>query len=246
MRLVRARIKTVGRLLQRAKRNTRQAPLAVFLYTPVPQNRLIRIMSERDDYPGFAPELDAPIAYVQRIRYYYLALGYGAPYRWAHYAEVPFQPLTKPLSECRVALITTAAPYQPGKGEQGPGAPTTLPPNSTRSIPGTAASTTICGFPISRSTVPIPPPRTATPGFRCRKYGAARRRAGSARSHLAFTVCRPTAATAQRSSRTAPSSWRAAVPTVPTPPFSSPIDRCATRPCVWPPGIWKRTASLLS
>ena len=26
-------------------------------------------------------------------------------------------------SECRVALITTAAPYQPDKGEQGPGAP---------------------------------------------------------------------------------------------------------------------------
>ena len=29
----------------------------------------------------------------------------------------------KPLSECRIALITTAAPYQPGNGEQGPGAP---------------------------------------------------------------------------------------------------------------------------
>jgi len=27
------------------------------------------------------------------------------------------------LSECRVALITTAAPYQPGKGDQGPRAP---------------------------------------------------------------------------------------------------------------------------
>jgi D-proline reductase (dithiol) PrdB len=59
----------------------------------------------------------------QRIRDYYQALGYGAPYRWAHYTEVPFQPLQKPLSRCRVALITTAAPYQPGKGDQGPGAP---------------------------------------------------------------------------------------------------------------------------
>jgi D-proline reductase (dithiol) PrdB len=36
---------------------------------------------------------------------------------------VPFRLLEKPLAECRVALITTAAPYQPGKGDQGPGAP---------------------------------------------------------------------------------------------------------------------------
>lgn len=35
---------------------------------------------------------------------------------------MPLQPLDKPLAECRVALITTAAPYQPGKGDQGPGA----------------------------------------------------------------------------------------------------------------------------
>lgn len=66
---------------------------------------------------------DAPIPYLKRIRTYYSALGYGAPYEWAHYADVPFQPLRKPLAECRVTLITTAAPYQPGKGEQGPGAP---------------------------------------------------------------------------------------------------------------------------
>jgi D-proline reductase (dithiol) PrdB len=50
-------------------------------------------------------------------------LGYGASYEWAHYADAPFHALTKPLSECVVALITTAAPYQPGKGDQGPGAP---------------------------------------------------------------------------------------------------------------------------
>src|SRR5207248_2317685 len=80
-------------------------------------------MSEGEAYPGFAPEHDAPIPYMQRIRDYYQELGYGAPYRWAHYAEVPFRPLEKPLAECRVALITTAAPYQPGKGDQGPGAP---------------------------------------------------------------------------------------------------------------------------
>ncbi len=72
---------------------------------------------------GFAPPFDAPIPYLQRIRDYYQALGYGSPYEWAHYVEVPFQSLRKPLAECTVALITTAAPYQPDKGDQGPGAP---------------------------------------------------------------------------------------------------------------------------
>ena len=60
---------------------------------------------------------------MQRTREYYLALGYGNPYVYAHYADVPFQPLKKPLADSRVALVTTAAPYQPDKGPQGPGAP---------------------------------------------------------------------------------------------------------------------------
>lgn len=72
---------------------------------------------------GFAPAHDAPIPYLERTRTYYQALGYGPPYEWAHYAEVPFAPLAKPLAQCRVALITTAAPYQPDKGDQGPRAP---------------------------------------------------------------------------------------------------------------------------
>ena len=79
--------------------------------------------SVRATHYGFAAPHDAPIPYLQRIRDYYQALGYGAPYEWAHYAEVPFHPLKAPLSKCRIALITTAAPYQPGKGDQGPGAP---------------------------------------------------------------------------------------------------------------------------
>jgi D-proline reductase (dithiol) PrdB len=65
---------------------------------------------------------DAPIPYMQRTREYYLALGYN-PYRWAHFDEVPFAPLRTPLSRARVGLITTAAPYQPEAGDQGPGAP---------------------------------------------------------------------------------------------------------------------------
>lgn len=72
---------------------------------------------------SFAPAHDTPIPYLQRIRTYYQALGYGAPYEWAHYAEVPFRPLSKPLAQARVAIVTTAAPFQPDKGDQGPGAP---------------------------------------------------------------------------------------------------------------------------
>ena len=80
-------------------------------------------MTEQKQDLGFAPEDGGPIPYMHRIREYYQTLGYGTPYRWAHYAEVPFQPLKRSLAECRVALITTAAPYQPGRGDQGPGAP---------------------------------------------------------------------------------------------------------------------------
>ncbi len=75
-----------------------------------------------EDY-GFASEHDAPIPYLERIRDYYQALGYGAPYRWAHYAEVPFAALKKPPADSRIGLVTTAAPYQSDKGDQGPGAP---------------------------------------------------------------------------------------------------------------------------
>jgi hypothetical protein len=70
----------------------------------------------------FAPDHDVPIPYMQRTRDYYVKLGYDTPYRWAHFTEVPFTPLARPLAQARVALITTAAPYQPGAGDQGPGA----------------------------------------------------------------------------------------------------------------------------
>jgi hypothetical protein len=69
-----------------------------------------------------AAEHDVPIPYIQRTRDYYQLLGF-APYRWAHFADVPFTPLAMPLRRARVALITTAAPFQPGLGDQGPGAP---------------------------------------------------------------------------------------------------------------------------
>ena len=70
---------------------------------------------------ALAAEHDVPIPYMQRTRDYYQALGF-APYRWAHHADAPFTPLARPLAASRVALITTAAPFQPGVGDQGPGA----------------------------------------------------------------------------------------------------------------------------
>src|SRR5436309_13409720 len=75
-----------------------------------------------DQQLGFAPDDDAPIPYMARTREYYQAIGYTTPYRWAHYVASPFQPLNKPLEQCRVALITTAAPFDSAKGDQGPGA----------------------------------------------------------------------------------------------------------------------------
>jgi len=81
-------------------------------------------MTDTEDQAlGFAPAHDQPVPYLARIREYYGTLGYGAPYRWAQYVDVPYTPLRKPLAKLRVGLITTAAPYQADKGEQGPGAP---------------------------------------------------------------------------------------------------------------------------
>jgi D-proline reductase (dithiol) PrdB len=71
---------------------------------------------------GFASDDDVPIPYMARTRAYYQAIGYETPYRWAHYTDAPFQPPRKPLHRARVALVTTAAPFDPAKGDQGPGA----------------------------------------------------------------------------------------------------------------------------
>src|SRR6185436_2267821 len=75
-----------------------------------------------NDQPGFAPDDDAPIPYMARTREYYAAIGYTTPYRWAHFVGAPFQPLRKPLAQSRVTIITTAVPFDPAKGDQGPGA----------------------------------------------------------------------------------------------------------------------------
>lgn len=58
------------------------------------------------------------VSYIDKSREYYAALGYDAPYKWATNTDAPFEPLGKPLSECRVAVVTTAsrsadAPLEP-------------------------------------------------------------------------------------------------------------------------------------
>jgi hypothetical protein len=52
------------------------------------------------------------VSYIDRSREYYAAQGYSRPYAWAHHDDVPFTPLGKPLSACRVGLVTTAGRTQ--------------------------------------------------------------------------------------------------------------------------------------
>lgn len=53
---------------------------------------------------------NVPIKYMDRTRHYYRALGYTRDYIWATFDHVPFSKLAKPLSESRIALVTTASP----------------------------------------------------------------------------------------------------------------------------------------
>ena len=48
------------------------------------------------------------VRYIERIRDYYIAQGYEKSYEWAHFDEIPFTSLGKPLSECRVTLLSTS------------------------------------------------------------------------------------------------------------------------------------------
>ena len=59
------------------------------------------------------------VSYIDRTREFYAAQGYEKPYRWAHFEDVPFARLAKPLSESRFTLITTASPYHDRPAEDG-------------------------------------------------------------------------------------------------------------------------------
>ena len=59
------------------------------------------------------------VRYMERSRKYYEAHGYEKPYRWAHYDDVPFARLSKPLEQCTVTLVTTAMPDASFSGDEG-------------------------------------------------------------------------------------------------------------------------------
>lgn len=51
------------------------------------------------------------VEYMDRTKRYYEAQGFEQSYRWAHFDDTPFTELRKPLSEARVAVVTTGARY---------------------------------------------------------------------------------------------------------------------------------------
>jgi len=48
------------------------------------------------------------VRYIDKTREYYRGEGYDTPYRWAHFDDIPFTPLARPLPECRVGVVTTS------------------------------------------------------------------------------------------------------------------------------------------
>ncbi|MEW6298130.1 MAG: glycine/sarcosine/betaine reductase selenoprotein B family protein, partial [Thermodesulfobacteriota bacterium] len=59
--------------------------------------------------------MQPPVEYVTRIRENYARLGY-APYQWVTNPDPPpWQPLRKPLSQCRLALIASGGIYVTGQ-----------------------------------------------------------------------------------------------------------------------------------
>jgi glycine/sarcosine/betaine reductase selenoprotein B len=48
------------------------------------------------------------VRYIDKTTAYYRGEGYERPYRWAHFDDIPFTPLTRPLAECRVGLVTSS------------------------------------------------------------------------------------------------------------------------------------------
>lgn len=52
------------------------------------------------------------VSYIDKSRAYYLAQGFGNPYRWAYNREIPFSRLPRPLAEARVAIVTTSSPWE--------------------------------------------------------------------------------------------------------------------------------------
>ena len=52
-----------------------------------------------------------PVQYMERTRRYYEAQGFERPYVWAHFPDVPFARLAKPLAASTLSVVTTSALY---------------------------------------------------------------------------------------------------------------------------------------
>lgn len=75
------------------------------------------------------------VSYIDKSREFYRAQGYPRPYRWARFDEVPFAPLTRPLAESRIGIVTTATLLdvspEPAAGSGGD----SIPPGSVHTGP---------------------------------------------------------------------------------------------------------------
>lgn len=64
--------------------------------------------SDRNDNHEQGSEYD--VQYMERTRDFYRAQGYSSDYQWANHKDTPFQPLKRPLSDSKIAVVTTAMP----------------------------------------------------------------------------------------------------------------------------------------
>ena len=53
-----------------------------------------------------------PVQYMARTRFFYEAQGFDRAYAWAHHEEVPVTARGKPLADCVLGVVTTAALYE--------------------------------------------------------------------------------------------------------------------------------------
>ena len=63
-----------------------------------------------------------PLQYLERIKSYYIGLGFDKPYVWANQKNVPLTPIPKPVSCSKLGIVTTASIFNSRFGDQGPGA----------------------------------------------------------------------------------------------------------------------------
>ncbi len=65
-----------------------------------------------DDETRISVTHRTPVSYIDKSREFYAAQGYPTPYRWAANVGAPFTPVTGPLTDMTVAIVTTAFPVE--------------------------------------------------------------------------------------------------------------------------------------